>query len=267
MPTVEKVPIVSRTEAQEQQREGSPSKVPYKSSAPIAVGSSAEVEFGIRIEEKEISTSLLSPRGHPDNFQPNSNSDSLSEADASPVSPKVDTLIFEDEGEDLQTELESLKPPTLDSREEWEARKQEEGAKEERHATTCGGRPGSPSVSRHAVEYVFDVEEMGIAKGKSFCIQRPFEAFGFPWRLSFERTTTAGYIGLCLERLDSRLDVLQVSASFECTVTGSAFSTKLQQPMGPRGRIVDPYFLCPQRQKRFLALEKYLGLSVLLRLV
>ena len=280
----EKELIVSRTELHPDQIGGSPS-VPYKSSAPIAVttNTAVEPEFGLRDQDKEMSTSLLSTSaGNPENFQPNSHSsDSFSEADASPVSSKVEGLIFDEVDDPAElivsaTRVDPFESETVCSdREIGKYRKVDKKIKGgEDHAASTqqhhqnGKNGGIPLIAtrQHSVEYVFEVEDMHISKSNSFCIQRQFEAFSYPWRLSFERTAT-GYIGLCIERLDARNDILQVVASFECSVTGTSFSTTIQQAsLGPKGKVGDPYFLCPQRQKRFLAKEKCVGLSVVIRL-
>ncbi len=69
-------------------------------------------------------------------------------------------------------------------------------------------------------------------------------------------------------RLDGRSDVLPLSITFECRLHTQSFAFCLPRvDVGPRDVVGDPFFLCPQRQRHYIANKKDLGLGLVMKLL
>jgi len=120
-------------------------------------------------------------------------------------------------------------------------------------------------------EFVIGQVEMA----DEFCIKRTFQAFGRRWLLVLERKKrgrdkihSRGYIAARVQRLDEGEDSLRISICFEWRVQCRSFSSSMPcVTVEAHASVEDPYFICPQRQRQYLAGRKELGLSLTMQLV
>jgi hypothetical protein len=149
----------------------------------------------------------------------------------------------------------------------WKEKEEEKDAKDKSHHEKLLSK-----------EFVIGQADM---KDKEFCIKRAFEAFGRRWLLVLERSNRLneaqwgsdkrgyeGYIAVRVQRLDPGADILRLAVSFECRVQSRSFASSVScVAVAGRAAVGDPYFICPQRQRQFLAGRKELGLSLAMRLL
>lgn len=114
----------------------------------------------------------------------------------------------------------------------------------------------------------FDVE-IDIAQ-RDFSFRGTFEAFSKSWQLIFAKEPKdSGYLGISLERTDEDEETLRISLTLNFIVPEFTFSVSCENLQAkPKGLVVrEPYFLCPNRQKRYLPSRRVHRLSLSMALL